>query len=112
MSFICDPCLNKKYLNEPEEIPQNRSVGACEDCGLRRDCSNIPHSSLVLRPGRGKPKKPKTPKNPTPPKTAYVRCRLEGEAPMRPGTYTTNVVHAHFDINGNLILSIGPLTAV
>jgi len=44
--FVCAKCLEKNYTNEPSFA---RSFGPCEDCGITRECNDIPCSYLELK---------------------------------------------------------------
>lgn len=46
--FICNACLEKKYLNLP--MMHARSMGACDVCRKVRDCSDIRSSELERKP--------------------------------------------------------------
>jgi len=43
--FICDECLEKHYENEPEP-GFGKSLGTCEVCIARKECSDIFHGHL------------------------------------------------------------------
>lgn len=100
MSFICDPCLNEKYLNEPEEISQHRTIGVCDDCGFRRDCSDIPSGELIRRPEGEEAVRLKPP---------YYRLQSTAALPKESGDYEAKTVNVRVDKDG-ILLTIGPLT--
>jgi hypothetical protein len=45
--FICDPCRQKDYVNDPSF---SRSSGRCESCGENNVCSDIPSERLIMKP--------------------------------------------------------------